>query len=73
LLERATLCPHDLENATSVGEQLREVAEYQGLWLALLGWSAPARHLRHRDAWMGWSKQLWARRRHLLPKNARLC
>lgn len=33
---------HDLENAHWVGEQLWHVAEYQGQWLALLGWSAAA-------------------------------
>jgi hypothetical protein len=47
---------HYLHSATLVGEQLGYVAEYQGVWLALLGGSAPARHLRPRDAWIGWSK-----------------
>ena len=36
---------HHLKNATMVGELLCYVAEYQGIWLALLNWSAPARHL----------------------------
>jgi hypothetical protein len=64
---------HYLKNATLVGEQLCYVAEYQGRWLALLGWSAPARHLRPRDAWIGWSKEQRAARRHLLANNARFC
>ena len=70
----ALVCAHHyLKNATLVGEQLCYVAEYQGIWLALLGWSAPARHLRPRDAWIGWSKDQLARRRHLLANNARFC
>jgi len=64
---------HYLQNATLVGEQLCYVAEYQGTWLALLGWSAPARHLRPRDAWIGWSKEQRAARRHFLANNARFC
>jgi hypothetical protein len=64
---------HYLKNAILVGEQLCYVVEYQGLWLALLGWSAPARHLRPRDAWIGWSKEQRAARRHLLANNARFC
>src|SRR5208282_532426 len=27
----------------------------QGQWLALLVFSAPAKHLKHRDQWIGWS------------------
>jgi len=64
---------HYLHNATLVGEHLCYVAEYAGQWLALLGWSAPARHLRPRDAWIGWSHAQLAARRHLLANNARFC
>jgi len=64
---------HYLQNATLVGEHLCYVAEYQGAWLALLGWSAPARHLRPRDAWLGWSHEQRATRRHFLANNARFC
>jgi hypothetical protein len=64
---------HYLKNATLVGEHLRYVVEYQGRWLALLGWSAPARHLRPRDAWIGWTKDQLPCRRHLLANNARFC
>lgn len=64
---------HYLKNATLVGEQLCYVAEYAGQWLALLGWSAPARHLAPRDAWVGWSKDQLAARRHFFANNARFC
>jgi hypothetical protein len=64
---------HYLKNATLVGEHLCYVAEYQGTWLALLGWAAPARHLRPRDALVGWSKEQLACRRHFLANNTRFC
>jgi hypothetical protein len=64
---------HYLKNATMVGEHLCYVAEYQGVWLALLGWAAPARHLAPRDSWVGWSKEQLACRRHFLANNARFC
>jgi hypothetical protein len=64
---------HYLKSATLVGEHLCYVAEYEGQWLALLGWSAPARHLRPRDAWIGWSKEQLPCRRHFLANNARFC
>lgn len=64
---------HYLKNATLVGEHLCYVAEAEGAWLALLGWSAPARHLRPRDAWIGWSDDQLASRRHLLANHARFC
>lgn len=41
---------HYLKSASMVGEQLRYVAEYQGQWLVLLGWCAPALHLKAREA-----------------------
>ena len=65
--------PSLLKNATLVGEHLCYVAEYQGPWLALLGWSAPARHRRPREAWIGWAHEPLARRRHWLANNARFC
>jgi hypothetical protein len=62
---------HYLKNATLVGEQLRYVVEYDGQWLALLGWSAAAYHLKGRDSWIGWSNPQRRRRLHLLANNAR--
>jgi hypothetical protein len=62
---------HYLKSARLVGEQLRYVAEYQGTWLVLLGWSAPAFHLQARDAWLGWSPAQRRARRHFLAQNSR--
>jgi Domain of unknown function (DUF4338)/DDE_Tnp_1-associated/Transposase DDE domain len=62
---------HYLHSADLVGEQLRYVAEYQGRWLALLGWSAGAYHLKDRDAWLGWTPAQRSRRLPLVANNSR--
>lgn len=62
---------HYLKNATLVGEQLRYVAQYQDQWLALLGWSAAAMHLKARDEWLGWSLEQRRRRLHFVAQNSR--
>lgn len=64
---------HYLKNARLVGEQLRYVVEYQGQWLALLGWSAAAYHIGARDQWIGWSDNQRRARLPLLANNARFC
>ena len=62
---------HYLKNARLVGEQLRYLAEYQGQWLALLGWSAAAFHVQGRDAWLGWTVEQRRTRRRLVAQNSR--
>lgn len=63
---------HYLHNATLVGETLRYIAvDPDGGWLALLAWSSPARHLRPRDRWIGWSEPQRAARLRLLAQNSR--
>ena len=64
---------HYLKSAQMVGEQLRYVADYQGQWLALLGWSAAAYHLKGRDGWIGWDDNQRRARLHLVANNARFC
>lgn len=64
---------HYLKNANLVGERLCYVAEYEGQWVAVLGWSAPAYHLKGRDAWIGWDANQRRSRLHLLANNARFC
>jgi hypothetical protein len=64
---------HYLKSAQMVGEQLRYVAEYQGRWLALMGWSAAAYHLKGRDGWIGWDDNQRRARLHLVANNARFC
>jgi len=64
---------HYLKNARMVGEQLCYVAEAHGQWLALLGWSAAAYHLKGRDGWIGWDANQRRARLHLVANNARFC
>ena len=64
---------HYLKNANLVGEQLRYVVEYRGQWLALLGWSAAAYHIRARDQWIGWNDNQRRARLRLVANNARFC
>jgi predicted transposase YbfD/YdcC len=63
---------HYLHSAHVVGEHLRYVATYQGQWLALATWCAPAFHLKARDAFIGWSEEQRRRRLALVVNNARL-
>ena len=62
---------HYLKDATLVGERLCYVAEYGGQWLALLAWSAPAYHLKERDAWIGWTEEQRRRRLGWVANNSR--
>jgi hypothetical protein len=64
---------HYLKNANMVGERLCYVVEYQGQWLALLGWAAAAYHLRARDQWVGWQDNQRRARLRLVANNARFC
>jgi hypothetical protein len=62
---------HYLHNAEMVGERLCYVAEYQGQWLVLLSWSAPAYRLKAREAWIGWTEVQRRRRLGLVANNSR--
>jgi hypothetical protein len=62
---------HYLKEPHMVGESLRYVAKQNGKWIALLGWSSAAFHLRARDAWIGWTDLLRKSRRQLMACNAR--
>jgi len=64
---------HYLKNAHMVGERLCYVAEYQGQWMALLGWSAAAYRVKARDAWIGWNDNQRRGRLPLVANNARFC
>ena len=64
---------HYLKNANLVGERLCYVVEYQGQWLALLGWSAAAYHIGARDQWIGWNDNQRRARLRLVANNARYC
>ena len=62
---------HYLRNAEMVGQCLRYVAvRKQGHWLALIGWSSAAYHLRVRDRFIGWTTRQRQARLPLAVNNA---
>jgi len=63
---------HYLGCLRAVGERLIYVAlDPQGRWLAVLIFCAAAKHLRHRDRWIGWTHEQRRRRLALVVNNAR--
>jgi hypothetical protein len=63
---------HYLKRLKPVGERLYYVAvNARGQWLAILVYSAAARHLKHRDHWVGWTPQQRERRLHLAVNQSR--
>jgi len=63
---------HYLRSATAVGEQMRYVATYEGEWLGLALWAAPALHLRAREQFIGWEDEQRRVRLGLITNNTRL-
>ena len=63
---------HYLGRLKPVGEQLYYAAvDAQGRWVALLLFSAAAKHLKHRDHWIGWTRPQRDRRLSLVVNNSR--
>lgn len=62
---------HYLHDETMVGRCARYVAEAQGRWVALLGWSSAAYHLKAREAYVGWSASQRQERLALVAQNSR--
>jgi hypothetical protein len=62
---------HYLGFRSFVGESLRYVAEWQGRWVALLGWCAAALKCEARDRFIGWPEILKWQRLSLVVNNAR--
>lgn len=63
---------HYLKSARLVGEQLRYVVtDARGRWLALIGWSAAALHLKARDRSIEWTEAQREARLHLVAQNSR--
>ena len=63
---------HYLHSAQLVGEQLRYAVLWRGQWLAVAAWSAPALHLKARDAFIGWTEAQRRERLPLVVNNSRL-
>ena len=62
---------HYLGGIKPVGERLYYVATWRGQWLALLVFCAAAKHLRHREQWIGWTEAQRRQRLGLVTNNAR--
>jgi hypothetical protein len=63
---------HYLGALKPVGEQMYYAAvDAHGRWVALLLFSAAARHLKHRDQWIGWTRPQRDRRLSLVVNNRR--
>lgn len=62
---------HYLQGIKPVGERLYYVARWRGQWLALLVFCAAARHLRHREKWIGWTENQRRKRLSMVTNNAR--
>ncbi len=68
-----TLCGdlHYLGAARPVGHFLRQVAVFEGEWIALLAWGPPCYSLQDRDDWIGWHPAQRAERLNLVVQNRR--
>ena len=63
---------HYLGRIKPVGERLCYVAtDEQGQWLGLLVFNGAAKHLKHRDHWIGWTPLQQDRRLRLVANNSR--
>lgn len=62
---------HYLGGIKPVGERLYYAARWRGQWLALLVFCAAAKHLRHREQWVGWTEEQRRKRLTLVTNNAR--
>ena len=54
-----------------VGETMLHVAEFEGHWVALLGWCSAALKVTVRDRWIGWTPQQKQRRLKSVAQNGR--
>ena len=63
---------HYLGSLKPVGERMYYAAvDGRGHWVALLLFSAAAKHLKHRDQWIGWTRAQRDRRLSLVVNNSR--
>jgi predicted transposase YbfD/YdcC len=63
---------HYLGGIRPVGERLYYLAkDAANNWVAMLVFSAPAKHLRARDRWIGWTEEQRRRRLSLVANNSR--
>jgi hypothetical protein len=64
---------HYLGAAALAGDQLWQVAEHDGAWVALIAWGACAKALKAREAYIGWDARTRQERSKLVVNQARFC
>lgn len=62
---------HYLHSVGLIGRSLRYVAELDGEWMALVGWSLAAFKCASRDEWIGWPEMVKWRRLRFVANNSR--
>jgi hypothetical protein len=63
---------HYLGRGKPVGQRMLSAAiDLSGRWLAVLIFCAAAKHLKHRDDWIGWTRAQRDRRLSLVANNSR--
>jgi len=62
---------HYLGLSTLVGPHIRYLIEFEGGWLAAMGFCGAAWALRPRDEWIGWTRTQRQQRLHLVVNQAR--
>lgn len=63
---------HYLGGIRPAGERLYYIArDGSGRWLGILLFNSAAKHLKHRDRWIGWSEEQRRRRLNLITNNSR--
>lgn len=62
---------HYLGYTYPVGEKLKYIATSGGRPIACIGWISAARHIKCRDRFIGWSKEIRKRNLHLIAYNTR--
>ena len=63
---------HYLSAIRPVGERLNYIAKVgRGGWVAVLVFSAAAKHLKDRERWIGWTEEQRRRRLRLVTNNSR--
>lgn len=71
LFRRLMQAYHYLRYAPPVGEHLKYLAFARGQPVAALAWTASSPHVRHRDQYLGWTRDECQRQIHLLAYNTR--
>jgi hypothetical protein len=62
---------HYLGFNSLVGESIKYVAEFNGKWVALIGWGVAALKCEVRDRWIGWSYEQRNKRLKFIANNHR--